>query len=674
MSFYDVSELIIKEQIEQLVNVTIDPSTIPITQQQELLTKFDDLLEKYPLTLSLWQRYFNLYIYNLQHGSNLNENSTTQSGEIIDEKLNAKFTKAIQILKPNNFQIYDILLKYQLKNVNYVTGGKQALQSIIEQFVKIWDKSLSLNPFSTDHFQYIMTFVDLFQHWQVVNNDDLIIRNNTIRKHIIHFVSSSFYKDLEKVWKWFVNWDSNNAGSGEYKINQVSPIYMKMRSKYMQWESFYNSLANLNDFDRMTQCLNWETQHKQDYENLKIYQSRYKFIIQRFFHSKQFESEYVWDLLIHNSSNSGEYNQLFLYEKALQYMPRSLNLALRYSQALELKQGKQQSTIDTVDKMFKLLIDNTKKDQDLVSISGNFDNSLNAQLSIIFKKMLQENTRLKGVKGLRQAFKTFREFIKTEKCLLNYDIFITNCKYELQADARNMPICIKILSLGLNQYGKDNIENLNKYMLTTLNFVTEAGFTREHIKSYFETYKQSLNNNIKELCRENTGKTSGEVTIDKIPLELRKNILKVYKPWISYESGMNMGKYLNVESIYSEILKTIPGIAPVEIWELYSSQNSAEELLPKQEISNAVLPNIIKQQPQIILPNNLNMMEPVSVPMPDIITEHVELPAELFEVLLNLPKADTFKPMFDDAQLQSLATDLFGIMRDMNIEKFTYKE
>ncbi|KAL6928802.1 hypothetical protein ACO0SA_002132 [Hanseniaspora valbyensis] len=674
MSFYDVSELIIKEQIEQLVNVTIDPSTIPITQQQELLTKFDDLLEKYPLTLSLWQRYLNLYIYNLQHGSNSNENSTTQSGEIIDEKLNAKFTKAIQILKPNNFQIYDILLNYQLKNVNYVTGGKQALQSIIEQFVKIWDKSLSLNPFSTDHFQYIMTFVDLFQHWQVVNNDDLVIRNNTIRKHIIHFVSSSFYKDLEKVWKWFVNWDSNNAGSGEYKINQVSPIYMKMRSKYMQWESFYNSLANLNDFDRMTQCLNWETQHKQDYENLKIYQSRYKFIIQRFFHLKQFESEYVWDLLIHNSSNSGEYNQLFLYEKALQYMPRSLNLALRYSQALELKQGKQQSTIDTVDKMFKLLIDNTKKDQDLVSISGNFDNPLNAQLSIIFKKMLQENTRLKGVKGLRQAFKTFREFIKTEKCLLNYDIFITNCKYELQVDARNMPICIKILSLGLNQYGKDNIENLNKYMLTTLNFVIEAGFTREHIKSYFETYKQSLNNDIKELCKENTGNTSGEVTVDKIPLELRKNILKVYKPWISYESGMNMGKYLNVESIYSEILKTIPGITPVEIWELYSSQNSAEELLPKQEITNAVSPNIINQQPQIIPPNNLNMMEPVNVPMPDTITEHVELPAELFEVLLNLPKADTFKPMFDDAQLQSLATDLFGIMRDMNIEKFTYKE
>lgn len=674
MSLYDVSELIIKEQIEQLVNVTIDPSTIPITQQQELLTKFDDLLEKYPLTLSLWQRYFNLYIYNLQHGSNSNENSTTQYGEIIDEKLNAKFTKAIQILKPNNFQIYDILLNYQLKNVNYVTGGKQALQSIIEQFVKIWDKSLSLNPFSTDHFQYIMTFVDLFQHWQVVNNDDLIIRNNTIRKHIIHFVSSSFYKDLEKVWKWFVNWDSNNAGSGEYKINQVSPIYMKMRSKYMQWESFYNSLVNLNDFDRMTQCLNWETQHKQDYENLKIYQSRYKFIIQRFFHLKQFESEYVWDLLIHNSSNSGEYNQLFLYEKALEYMPRSLNLALRYSQALELKQGKQQSTIDTVDKMFKLLIDNTKKDQDLASISGNFDNPLNAQLSIIFKKMLQENTRLKGVKGLRQAFKTFREFIKTEKCLLNYDIFITNCKYELQVDARNMPICIKILSLGLNQYGKDNIENLNKYMLTTLNFVIEAGFTREHIKSYFETYKQSLNNNIKELCKENTGSTSGEVTIDKIPLELRKNILKVYKPWISYESGMNMGKYLNVESIYSEILKTIPGITPVEIWELYSSQNSAEELLPKQEIPNAVLPNIINQQPQIIPPNNLNMMEPVNVPMPDTITEHVELPAELFEVLLNLPKADTFKPMFDDAQLQSLATDLFGIMRDMNIEKFTYKE
>ncbi|CAI8500842.1 unnamed protein product [Hanseniaspora opuntiae] len=67
MQKYQISELEVKAQIKQLVDVTIDPSTIPITQQKELLTKFDDLIEKYPLTLELWQRYLNLYIYNLKH-------------------------------------------------------------------------------------------------------------------------------------------------------------------------------------------------------------------------------------------------------------------------------------------------------------------------------------------------------------------------------------------------------------------------------------------------------------------------------------------------------------------------------------------------------------------------------------------------------------------------------
>lgn len=674
MALYDVSELSVKEQIEQLVNATLDPSTIPITQQKELLSKFDALLEQYPLTLSLWQRYLNLYIYNWQHEVKGNESNTAEFGEVIDEALNLKFNKAIQMLKPNNFPIYEILLNYQLKNINYITGGKQALQSIIEQFVKIWDKSLSLNPLSTEHFQYIMGFVDLFQQWQVVNNEDLIIRNNTIRKHIIHFVSSSFYKDLEKVWKWFVSWDAKNAGSGEYKINQVSPIYMKMRSKYMQWESFYNGLADLNDFEKMAQWLNWESDHKQDYENLKLFQTRYKFIIQHFFHLKQFESEYIWDLLAHNSSNSGEYNQLFLYGKSLQYLPRSLNLALKYSQAWELKQGKQQSALDTIDQVFKNLIDNTKKGIDLESISKNFGSPLNLQLSMIFKKMLQENIRLKGIKGLRQAFKTFREFIKEEKCLLNFDIFITNCKYELHVDAKNMPICIKILSLGLTQYGKNSIEDLNEYMLTTLNFVIGAGFTRENIKSYFETYKQHLSNFLKELSQQQNPRSSTEepLTAEVAP-EIRKMVLEVYKPWILYESGLNMGKYLNVESIYTELSKTIPGVTSLELWDLYASQNSETELLPKQDIANNIFTTTSQMQPIMQSQGVISVTQPNPLEV-GAVNEHVELPPELFEVLLNLPNAEAFKPLFNDEQLQSLATDLFDIMRDMNVENFTYKE
>ncbi|XBW36952.1 hypothetical protein QEN19_002532 [Hanseniaspora menglaensis] len=674
MSFYDVSELGIRDQIFQLVNATVDPSTIPITQQKELLAKFDALLNKYPLTLNLWERYLNLYIYNVQHDNSENVKSMTEFSGDIDEALNEKFNKAVQLLKPNNFQIYEILLTHQLKTNNFVTGGKQALQGMVEQFIKIWDKSLSLNPLSTAHFQYIMTFVDLFQHWQVVNNDELILRNNTIRKHIIYFVTSSFYKDLEKVWKWFINWDANNAGSGEYKINQVSPTYMKMRSKYIQWESFYNNLSSLDDYEKLLQWLDWETLHKQDYESLKTYQSRYKFIIQHFFQSKQFESEYIWDLLVHNSSNSGEYNQLFLLQKSLHYMPRSLNLGLKYSQALELKQGKQQSTLDLVDEVFKNLIQKTKQNQDLIGVSNKFEDPLNLQMSIIFKKMLQENTRLKGVKGLRQAFKNFREFIKTEKCVLNYDIFITNCKYELQVDIKNMPVCVKILTLGLNQYGKESIIDLNRYMLTTLHFVIESGFTREHIKAYFESYKKHLASFIKDLTQNNSAGNvqTGEEMVS-LPKELRKNILQVYNPWIVYESGLNMGKYLNVESTYNELSKSIPGITTLELWELYTSQNSASELLPKQA-SEVIAPRADNKELTKLTQNNLNTAVPMTLPEAGAVNEHVELPLELFEVLLNLPNAESFKPLFNNDQLQSLASDLFNIMRDMNVENFTFKE
>ncbi len=55
------------------------------------------------------------------------------------------------------------------------------------------------------------------------------------------------------------------------------------------------------------------------------------------FSPAQFQDEYAWDLLWANTSNSGEFNQLFLYEKSLVYLPRSLNLTIRYCQALEMK-------------------------------------------------------------------------------------------------------------------------------------------------------------------------------------------------------------------------------------------------------------------------------------------------------------------------------------------------
>ncbi|KAF0271131.1 hypothetical protein FOG51_04009 [Hanseniaspora uvarum] len=675
MQNYQVSELEIKNQIKQLIDVTVDPSTIPITQQKELITKFDDLIEKYPLTLELWQRYLNLYIYNLKHdpsnASAKNHEATGEFGDGIDENLNAKFNKAIQLLKPNNFPIYEILLDYQLKSNNYVTGGKQALQSIIEQFVKIWDKALSLDPLYQDHYGYIMKFVDLFQHWQVINNDDLIIRNNTIRKHIIHFVSNTFYKDLEKVWKWFVNWDANNAGSGEYKINQVSPTYMKMRSKYIQFDLFYNGLktqqqsGNITLLDVTDGWIKWENDHKDDYESLKIYQSRVKFIIQHYFHLAQFQDEYAWDLLIHNTSNSGEFNQLFLYEKSLVYLPRSLNLTIRYCQALEMKNGKQETTVEAVESVFKKLIENTKKShsnpESLEDISGNFDQPLNLQLSMIFKKMLQENTRIRGLKGLRLIFRYFRDFIKAEKCLLNSDIFIDNCIYELNADGTNMSICVKILSMGLKIYGKDDLISLNKYMTKTLKFAISSRFSREHIKSYFESYKQVLQAVIKEKYLQ-VNITDGTNTINNFNQELIDSVLNTFKPWIEYESSVNMGKYPNVDAIYSELYKIIPNITTKDIWNLFASQNNSLLLLENRKVivgnspsENIVVPEAIVQE----------QIQPVY--------EQVELPPELFEVLFNLPKASTFDPLFNEEQLKTLASDLFSIMRDTNVESFTYK-
>lgn len=673
MQKYQISELEVKTQIKQLVDVTIDPSTIPITQQKELLTKFDDLIEKYPLTLELWQRYLNLYIYNLKHdpsnASSKNHEDTGEFGNGIDEKLNEKFNKAIQLLKPNNFPVYEILLDYQLKSNNYVTGGKQALQSIIEQFVKIWDKALSLDPLYQDHYSYIMKFVDLFQHWQVINNDDLIIRNNTIRKHIIHFVSSTFYKDLEKVWKWFVNWDANNAGSGEYKINQVSPTYMKMRSKYLQFEVFYNGLKSQQQagaialVDVIDAWMKWEHEHKEDYESLKIYQSRIKFIIQHYFHLTQFQEEYAWDLLIHNTSNSGEFNQLYLYEKSLVYLPRSLNLTIRYCQALETKNGKQDSTIEAVESVFKTLIENTKKSssdkEGLEAISGKFDHPLNLQLSMIFKKMMQENTRIRGLKGLRLVFRYFRDFLKSENCLLNSDIFIDNCIHELNADGSNMPICVKILAMGLKIYGKDDLILLNNYMEKTLKFVISSRFTREHIKSYFESYKLVLQAIIKEKYLQ-VNITDGTNTVNNFNQELIDSVLMAYKPWIEYESSVNMGKYPNVEIIYNELYKQIPNITTKDIWGLFASQNDAFLLMEDKRVfvNNSV-------------PENVSIPEPSNQVQQ--VYEQVELPPELFEVLFNLPKASTFEPLFTEDQLKTLASDLFNIMRDTNVESFTYK-
>ncbi|CAI8500789.1 unnamed protein product [Hanseniaspora opuntiae] len=473
-----------------------------------------------------------------------------------------------------------------------------------------------------------MKFVDLFQHWQVINNDDLIIRNNTIRKHIIHFVSSTFYKDLEKVWKWFVNWDANNAGSGEYKINQVSPTYMKMRSKYLQFEVFYNGLKSQQQagaialVDVIDAWMKWEHEHKEDYESLKIYQSRIKFIIQHYFHLTQFQEEYAWDLLIHNTSNS-----------------------------------------EAVESVFKTLIENTKKSssdkEGLEAISGKFDHSLNLQLSMIFKKMMQENTRIRGLKGLRLVFRYFRDFLKSENCLLNSDIFIDNCIHELNADGSNMPICVKILAMGLKIYGKDDLILLNNYMEKTLKFVISSRFTREHIKSYFESYKLVLQAIIKEKYLQ-VNITDGTNTVNNFNQELIDSVLMAYKPWIEYESSVNMGKYPNVEIIYNELYKQIPNITTKDIWGLFASQNDAFLLMEDKRVfvNNSV-------------PENVSIPEPSNQVQQ--VYEQVELPPELFEVLFNLPKASTFEPLFTEDQLKTLASDLFNIMRDTNVESFTYK-
>jgi len=198
-------------------------------------------------------------------------------------------------------------------------------------------------------------------------------------------------------------------------------------------------------------------------------------------------------------------------------------------------------------------------------------------------------------------------------------------------------------------------------MTKTLKFAISSRFSREHIKSYFESYKQVLQAVIKEKYLQ-VNITDGTNTINNFNQELIDSVLNTFKPWIEYESSVNMGKYPNVDAIYSELYKIIPNITTKDIWNLFASQNNSLLLLENRKVivgnspsENIVVPEAIVQE----------QIQPVY--------EQVELPPELFEVLFNLPKASTFDPLFNEEQLKTLASDLFSIMRDTNVESFTYK-